>query len=161
MPGSEVVARRAGRVLVIDAHGRVLLLHGFDPAGSEDPYWFTVGGGAKPGESLAEAAARELREETGLAATPGELGQPVWHEVSEFGFRGTWIRQEQDFFLLRVGSVQVSSDGLDDEEVSVVDGYRWWSVAELEATTESFYPRELPGLLRELLPDLYSSIRQR
>lgn len=161
MPDSEVVARRAGRVLVVDASERVLLLHGFDPGGSEDPYWFTVGGGAKPGESLVEAAARELREETGITVTPGELGQPVWHEISEFGFSGTWIRQEQDFFLLRVGSVQVSSDGLSDEEVSVVDGHRWWSVAELEATSESFYPRELPALLCELLPDLSSPIRQR
>jgi len=102
-----VISRRAGRVLVIDAGGRVLLLHGFDPARPREPYWFTIGGGAEPGESLAQAAARELSEETGISADAAELGEPVWHEVSEFSFDGTSYRQEQDFFELRIGSAVV------------------------------------------------------
>jgi 8-oxo-dGTP pyrophosphatase MutT (NUDIX family) len=146
----EPVSRLAGRVLVIDADGRVLLLHGYDPAEPGRPYWFTVGGGAQHGESLAEAAVRELREETGLTAGPGDLGEPVWHEVAEFSYDGTRYRQEQDFFLLRVGSPDVSGDGRDDEEAAVIDGHRWWTLSELEATAESYYPPELPGLLRAL-----------
>jgi 8-oxo-dGTP pyrophosphatase MutT (NUDIX family) len=145
-----VISRRAGRVLVIDAGGRVLLLHGFDPARPEEPYWFTIGGGAEPGESLAQAAARELFEETGISADAAELGEPVWHEVSEFSFDGTSYRQEQDFFELRIGSAVVMTDGLEQEEVAVIDGHRWWTVADLEATTEMFYPRDMPRLLREL-----------
>ncbi len=128
----------------------MLLLHGFDPAKPEEPYWFTIGGGAQPGESLAEAAARELREETGIRAQADELGEPVWHEVTDFSFDGTSYRQEQDFFQLRIGSAVVLTDGLDDEEAAVIDGHRWWTVDELESTTESFYPRELPRLLRDL-----------
>jgi 8-oxo-dGTP pyrophosphatase MutT (NUDIX family) len=147
-----VVLRLAGRVLVVDSSARVLLLHGYDPAEPGEPYWFTVGGGAKPGESLTEAAARELREETGLVVQPSDLGAPVWHEVTEFGFDGTRYRQEQDFFLWRAGkSPEVRTEGMADEEAAFVDGHRWWSVAELEATSESFYPVELPSLLRELL----------
>jgi 8-oxo-dGTP pyrophosphatase MutT (NUDIX family) len=148
--GPDVITRRAGRVLVIDAGGRVLLLHGFDPAKPDEPYWFTIGGGAQPGETLAEAAARELREETGICAQAGELGEPVWHEVTDFSFDGTSYRQEQDFFQLRIGSAVVLTDGLDDEEAAVIDGHRWWTVDELESTTEPFYPRELPELLRDL-----------
>jgi 8-oxo-dGTP pyrophosphatase MutT (NUDIX family) len=148
--GPDVIARRAGRVLVIDAGGRVLLLHGFDPAKPDEPYWFTIGGGAQPGESLAEAAARELREETGICAQADELGEPVWHEVTDFSFDGTSYRQEQDFFQLRIGSAVVLTDGLDDEEAAVIDGHRWWTVDELESSTEPFYPRELPRLLRDL-----------
>jgi len=144
------VQRQAGRVLVIDGGGRLLLLHGFDPARPDQPYWFTVGGGAEPGESLAQAAARELREEAGLAAQPADLGDPVWHEVAEFSFQGTSYRQEQDFFLLRVGSPEIRADGLDDEEAAVIDGHRWWTPAELEATTEPYYPAGLPALLRSL-----------
>ncbi len=142
--------RQAGRVLVVDGGGRVLLLHGFDPARPDQPYWFTVGGGAVPHESLAQAAARELREETGIGAEPADLGEPVWHEVAEFSFQGTSYRQEQDFFLLRVGSAEVRADGLDEEEAAVIDGHRWWALAELEATTEPYYPAELPALLRSL-----------
>jgi 8-oxo-dGTP pyrophosphatase MutT (NUDIX family) len=133
----DVTMRRAGRVLVIDAGGRLLLLHGFDPAQPDEPYWFTIGGGAEQGETLAQAAAREL-------------GEPVWHEVTDFSFDGTRIRQEQDFFELRIGSAVVLTAGLDDEEAAVIDGHRWWTVAELESTTEMFYPRELPALLRDL-----------
>ncbi|MGN6681526.1 MAG: NUDIX hydrolase [Streptosporangiaceae bacterium] len=150
MEAPEVISRRAGRVLVIDAGGRVLLLHGFDPARPDEPYWFTIGGGAESGESLAQAAARELHEETGIGADAAELGEPVWHEVSDFSFDGTSYRQEQDFFELRIGSAVVITDGLDHEEAAVIDGHRWWTVAELETTTETFYPRELPRLLREL-----------
>lgn len=145
-----VITRTAGRVLVVDADGRVLLLHGFDPARRDEPYWITVGGGAQPGESLAEAAARELLEETGISARPDELGEPVWHEVAEFDFQGRWYRQEQDFFFLRVGSPQVRADGRTDEEATVVTGHRWWSIDELASTDETFYPAELPGLLRRL-----------
>jgi 8-oxo-dGTP pyrophosphatase MutT (NUDIX family) len=146
----DVVRRQAGRVLVVDEAGRVLLLHGYDPAEPGRPYWFTVGGGAEPHESIAEAAVRELREETGLAAQPGDLGEPVWHEVAEFSFDGTRYRQEQDFFLLRVGSPDISADGLEHEEAAVIDGHRWWTPAELEASSEPFYPAELPRLLRAL-----------
>jgi 8-oxo-dGTP pyrophosphatase MutT (NUDIX family) len=145
-----VINRRAGRVIVVDAADRVLLLHGFDPAKRDQPYWITVGGGARPGESLAEAAARELLEESGISVQPDELGEPVWHEVAEFDFKDRRFRQEQDFFFLRVGSPQVRTDALTDEEATVVTGHRWWTIEELTRTDETFYPVELAGLLREL-----------
>src|ERR1700685_708862 len=98
-------------MLMVDPAGRRLLLHGFDPARRDQPYWFTVGGGIKPGESAAEAAARELLEETRIEAAPAELGEPVWNEVAEFSFEGRKYRQDNDFFLLRVTSPVVSRDG--------------------------------------------------
>ncbi len=145
-----LVRRLAGRVLVVDAAARVLLLHGLDPARRSEPYWFTVGGGAKPGESLAEAAARELGEETGITVAAADLGQPIRHEFTEFSFNGRRFLQEQDLYLLRVESAAVSTDGLQDEEAAVVTGHRWWSIAKLESTSETFYPVDLPSLLRDL-----------
>jgi 8-oxo-dGTP pyrophosphatase MutT (NUDIX family) len=144
------IPRRAARVLLIDGEGRVLMFRGFDPADPARRYWFTVGGGLDPGETAAEGAVRELREETGLHLGPDEVGRPVWHEVTNFPYDGRWYRQEQDFFLVRVGSLDVSVEGFDHEERRSIDGYRWWSVDDLVTTDEAIYPLGLSDLLREV-----------
>lgn len=146
----QLIPRRAARVLLVDGLGRILLFRGFDPTRPGEPYWFTAGGGLDPDEDVAAGAARELYEETGLRVTPERLGRPVWHEISEFPFDGRWYRQEQDYYLLRIESWTVVTDGFDAIERAYIDAHRWWSVADLEATDERYYPAELPGLLRGL-----------
>jgi 8-oxo-dGTP pyrophosphatase MutT (NUDIX family) len=144
------VPRRSGRVLPIDAEGRVLMLRGFDPADPAHLFWFTVGGAPEHGETLAEAAARELREEVGILADAASLGDPVFYRTTQFGFDGTRYQQEEEYFLLRVGAPEVSMDGMEDIEKQTVLGYRWLSPADLEALSEPFFPGELPRLLRDL-----------
>ena len=144
------VARRAARVLVLDRAGRVLLLHGFDPAEPSARYWFTVGGGIDDGETPAGAAARELYEETGLRVPVDGIGAPVHHDVTEFGFDGVRYRQEQDFFVVRVDGGPIAPAALDAYEHATISEYRWWSAAELSATTDTYYPPDLPALVRRL-----------
>ena len=143
-----VTDRRAARVLLIDAAGRTLLLHGGDPARPGERWWFTPGGGLDEGETLAEGAARELFEETGLRVDPAELGPPVWHEVTEFSYREMDYRQEQDFFLLRVDEWRVDTAGMDDDEQQTITEHRWWSAAEIEASTEQIFPAGLAAMMR-------------
>nr|WP_305073575.1 NUDIX domain-containing protein [Micromonospora okii] len=143
--------RRAARVLLVDAAGRVLLFAGHDPARPEHRYWFTPGGGLDPGESPATGAARELAEETGLRLAPAELGEPVWRETVRFPFGGVHYQQEQEFFLVRVSAWEVDTGGFDAVERASVSGHRWWPVAELAATAERYYPDGLPELLRRAL----------
>jgi 8-oxo-dGTP pyrophosphatase MutT (NUDIX family) len=148
--GPDDVPRRAGRVLPIDPRGRVLLLFGFDPADPSHPFWFTVGGGAEPGESFAEAAARELREEVGIVADAAALGEPVWQRIADYGFAGMRFRQKEEYFLLHVDSPAVSMDGMDLLERQTVTAYRWWGADELESAAEPVKPAELPALVRRL-----------
>jgi 8-oxo-dGTP pyrophosphatase MutT (NUDIX family) len=144
------IDRQAARVLLIDAADRVLLLRGGDPARPDERWWFTPGGGLDPGETPAQGAARELREETGLAVDPAALGEPVHDEVAEFSFDGTQYRQQQEFFLLRVPEWQVDTAGLDDMEQRTITAYHWWSAAELDASIEQIFPVGLAGLLRRV-----------
>jgi len=146
----DAVLRRAGRVLPVDSRGRVLLLRGFDPADPSHPFWFTVGGGAEPGETLAEAAARELLEEVGIVADAASLGDPVWRRVARFGYDGTRYQQDEEYFLLRVASCAVCMAGMDDDEKETVTGYRWCTADDIEALGEPVAPADLPRVLREL-----------
>jgi 8-oxo-dGTP pyrophosphatase MutT (NUDIX family) len=142
--------RTAARVLLIDQADRILLFHGIDPADPTDVYWLTPGGGLKPGESPAEGAARELFEETGLCVAPVDLGEPVFRNVTEFTYDRRSYQQQQDFFLLRVPSWQVDTSNFDDDEHALIDGHRWWTLAELESTPDAYFPETLPSLLRSL-----------
>jgi dATP pyrophosphohydrolase len=43
-------------------------------------YWHTVAGGVEDGETYAQAAERELREEVGLEAQPIDLERTYWYD---------------------------------------------------------------------------------
>ncbi|MFV2100387.1 NUDIX hydrolase [Micromonospora sp. LOL_024] len=146
--------RRAARVLLVDAAGRLLLFRGFDPARPRHGrWWFTPGGGLDPGETYAQGAARELAEETGLRLTPAQIGEPVHADMIEFPFDGVWYRQEQQFFLVRVAAHEVDTAGFSEAERGSVDGYRWWSGQELAGADERCYPPDLAELLTRVLSD--------
>jgi 8-oxo-dGTP pyrophosphatase MutT (NUDIX family) len=142
------VNRHAARVLLLDGRDRLLLFRGGDPAAPEaGTWWFTVGGGVDPGESLVDAAARELFEETGLRCSPADLGEPVHEETSPFSFSGRTIVQRNTFFRLRIDAHDVDTAGFNDLENSSIVEHRWWTADELRATSDSIYPRCLLELL--------------
>lgn len=70
------------RVAAWDEEGAVLLVRHTYLRG-----WYLPGGAVDPGETLAEAALRELREETGVLPGPSPAGGPelfaVYHNVRD------------------------------------------------------------------------------
>lgn len=147
--------RTSARVVLLDDTGAVLLLRGSDPALSEQhapKWWFTVGGEVQQGERLAEAAARELAEETGLRVAPGEMIGPVWRRDEVFEFNGSLIDSEEFYFVHRTRRFEPSRTGRTELERSYIHGHRWCDAADIAALVaagETVYPMQLSGLLTD------------
>ncbi|MFI5506931.1 NUDIX hydrolase [Mycobacterium sp. NPDC051804] len=145
--------RVSARVVLLDRDGAVLLFRGSDPAVADAPiWWFTVGGAVEPGEALADAAAREIAEETGLRVSSADLIGPVWRRGAVFEFNGVLIRSEERFFVYRTDRFEPSTSGHNDLERRTIHGHRWCDetmIAELVAMGETVYPLQLGELLGE------------
>ena len=137
------IRRNTARVLPVDGEGRVLLLHGWDPRQPDDLFWFTIGGAAEYGETLAEAGARELREEAGIAVDPARLGEPI-----EFTWAGMRFLQDQTFFAIAVDGAEVSFAHQDPLERATIDKHSWLRPEDLENGGERPADPEIPRLMR-------------
>lgn len=149
MTKSSMAERPTARVLLLDARDRILLLKGRLPGASQGPgAWFTVGGGVEAGETFVQAAAREIREETGIA--DAVLGPVVW--VREGVLRIPEPRLFKECYIVaRCEGREPNREGWDALERELIDDIRWWTLAELAMTTESVFP---PGLAQLLPPIL-------
>lgn len=126
----------------------MLLLHGWDPLKPQTPYWFTIGGGVESGETIAQAASRELREEVGIQLPIEHLGTPVATNTIEFEWGGCAIIQHQTFFAVAVDTVNVTFANQEELELETISAHGWWYGDDLEATGQAAHVT-IPGLLRE------------
>ncbi len=143
------------RVIVLDSDNRILMVKHDHP---ERTVWMVPGGGIEEGESSAQAAAREVFEETGLEV---EITGLIWHveEVSERGQRFV------NFFRAKVtgGELGLGSDPELEENEQVLTDIRFMTreeVAELENLYPEFLRSELWQHLEQGTID-YDAFRMR
>lgn len=135
-------------VLVYSADGGILLLRRVQPF----DFWQSVTGSLQRGERHADAALRELREETGLSARAGELSfsgtsrvftiDPRWRDrfapgVSE-NVEFEWLFRLPERIDVRIDPAEHSS-------------YRWFSLESAIETVWSWTNREALVELRDRL----------
>ena len=126
----------------------MLLLHGWDPQRPDDPFWFSIGGAVEPGETLPEAAVRELAEEAGIVLDPELLGEPIATEPIEFWWAGMHFDQDQTFYAVALGDAAVSFEGQEALERATIDKHGWLRPEELDGGGERPADPRLPRLMR-------------
>ncbi len=142
MSVQEVPARVTARVVPVNAAGECLLLLGTDPLDECPPYWFTVGGGVEPGESLYDAAVREADEEIGLGLDARDLIGPF--HVGRCLGRTRPV--ESHFFAVRRDEVAVSFAGHQPDEDGFIVDWGWLTPDALAADARLTNPA-LPAIL--------------
>ena len=134
-------------MVLLDAGGRVLLFRGFDPAKPAAGFWWiTPGGGVEPGESLEQAARREVQEETGYQLAE-DLGPIVLTRTARFSFEEREYEQAEFFFRAQVEHSDVDYSGWTETERRAMQTHRWWTASELATTAEKVYPEALLELM--------------
>ena len=122
------------RVIVLDDKNRILMVKHDHP---ERSVWMVPGGAIEDGESSAQAAVREVQEETGLEVETAGL---IWHveEVSERGQRFV------NFFRARLmgGKLELGEDPEFGKSEQVLAETRFMTREEVEKL-ENLYPEFL------------------
>ncbi len=139
--------RRTGRVVLVDAAGRVLLLRGTHPDRDERG-WFTPGGGLLPGEDLVTGTLRELSKEIGVALPAQELIGPVWRRTDPRDPAGGADRIEY-FFVAHANGPALGTDHFADMAGHFGSGLRWFDAEDLAGCDEPVYPSQLPDRLAQ------------
>jgi 8-oxo-dGTP pyrophosphatase MutT (NUDIX family) len=134
-------------LLVIDPRSGAVLLFQYEDGGRR--LWATPGGALDGDQTFEEAAIREAAEELAIAS---RSLSPLWHRTVEFSFRGIPVRQEEQYFLLRIppGDVALGQQVREAHRHEGIIATRWWSLEEIETTSEQVFPEDLPQRLREL-----------
>jgi putative (di)nucleoside polyphosphate hydrolase len=133
--------RRCVGVMLVNADGHVFVGQRID---NDAPAWQMPQGGIDKGESVTEAALRELWEETGVTAdkvrieaeTPGWLTYDLPHEMVPRIWKGRYRGQEQKWVLMRFlgrdGDVNITTEPAEFSE------WRWLPPRDLEANIVPF-----------------------
>lgn len=137
--------RRAARIIVIDQHDRLLMFR-FDVEG-RDPFWVTAGGECDPDESFIDAARRELFEETGIAADPGEQIARICPEFVTV--EGEPVQADERYFRVYVRETRIDTSNHTELEKRVMQEHRWFTQEELQAWPEAIFPENIAELMKE------------
>jgi len=140
--------RRSARIIVLDPKDRVLMFRFVIPGRA--PFWCTAGGECDPGESFEDAARRELLEETGIVAEPGEqIAQTTPQFITP---EGEPVQADERYFIVRVPDHAISTARHTELEQRVMTEHRWFALDELASWHEAVFPENLAYLVLTASP---------
>jgi mutator protein MutT len=146
--------RIAARAVVLDPAGRIFLQESRDPAdASKGTWWELPGGGIDPGETSAQAVARELYEECGFKDV--EVGEVLWEQRVQFTFANIDFDQTEQIHRV----VLPTAEAWDPKELEAIEamafvGATWWTIDDLLASDVKTAPADLRERLRSVASQL-------
>ena len=139
--------RQAVRGLLIDTSDRVLLM---EQAFAGEARWVLPGGGIEAGEDHQSALRRELQEEVGLPEV--FIGPMVFRRTFLSEKMGRYDGQMNHVYLVPCHDFEPKPTMTADELAAEgVVGSRWWTVAEMEASSSEIRPESLAELTKQVL----------
>jgi 8-oxo-dGTP pyrophosphatase MutT (NUDIX family) len=147
--------RKSARIVLLNDRNEIFLFRSGDLT-HPDPitgrpryYWVLPGGGVEGDESWEEAATREMWEETGIGDAP--LGPCLWTRSVQVRLNGEDIVSDERYFLVRCGTRQVSNANQLDYERIHYTVHAWWSLDDMRAADDTFYPEDLASLMEPVI----------
>lgn len=154
-----ITERPAARLLVLDPADRLLMFFGeigysIEPDRVPDAkgFWALPGGAVEPGETYLAAAVRELREETGIIAGPGDLARVALRETT-WTWRGRTYHAHEEYFFVRSRSSSLDTSGWQDGDKRWMRDLGWWRIDDLARTADIVRPPGAADLARRLSLD--------
>lgn len=153
--------RKTIKVLLLNEDKELLLLFADDPKTTtingkyRGPFWFPVGGQIEPGETLHEAALREIYEETGLEEHDVELGPIVWHGACDLVLNGTPTHMQASYIVAKTKQKDVTLKKLSPIELKTIKDLAWFSLEKIKNSTQVIYPLVLAEHLPKILDGKY------
>lgn len=135
-------SRRGVRLVVTDGTS-VLLLADSDPGIPGSRWYVTPGGGIDEGESPADAALRELAEETGLRIAASELVGPVMERTAVHGYSDQILSQHELFYVVRHAVFEPDPSGYTEAEKITLTGHVWLPLDAVATSDVPVWPAEL------------------
>lgn len=153
--------RNSVKVILLNNKNELLLMIQDDPKikSADSKYhgrfWSMIGGAIEPGETLHEAALREVFEETGIRLKEGDLGPLVWFGEFDLVFKDKPVHLKQSFIVAKTRQDQITLSNLTKEEKEVVETLAWFSLDQIKNSREIIYPIVLPLYLPDILSGCY------
>lgn len=142
-----VVRRECARVLLVGPGPCLILFRARALTGRV--VWVPPGGEVENGESIADAARREVLEETGLNVDVGAVQRVVRERHSNGDVTYDCI---EHVFVVHTSSPDIDTSGMEDDEVDRIDRFQWWPLrAIVNSDDHTFFPEALPELAATLL----------
>lgn len=155
------IERNSVKVLLLNDAKELLLIYADHPSTTtvdgiyHGPFWLNVGGEIEQGETLQEAAIREVFEETGIRKEQVALGPVVWFGEFDLLLAGRLTRLKPRFIVAKTSETNVSFQNITKAEKTFMKKAAWFSLDQITNSSDIIYPIVLPQYLPDILKGKY------